>query len=231
MLRKSPRRKRNPRLRQKYKLTGSQCKKLAPFFKTAMEQTINYKGYTIEIKQDSDPQNPRTDWDPAAHMVCWHSRHNLGDMESNGKKGREQRYSPVSENYPDGPRQLLYELAGIASDALEEGEDICFADLYRLIEESGTIIRTLGLLDHSGLHIYIGGRAHWSDPGGWDSGPVGYIYMTKEDIINTYGNDSPESYENANKLMEGEVETYDDYLRGNVYGYNVEDAPGMGDSC
>lgn len=28
-----------------------------------MEQTIDYKGYTIQIERDGDPSNPRKDWD------------------------------------------------------------------------------------------------------------------------------------------------------------------------
>src|SRR4051812_39207696 len=31
-------------------------------------------------------------------------------------------------------------------------------------------IAKLGLIDHSGISIYVGGGAHSCDPGGWDSG-------------------------------------------------------------
>jgi ribulose bisphosphate carboxylase small subunit len=32
--------------------------------------TEEYKGYTIKVEYDEDPQNPRTDWDSAGTMVC-----------------------------------------------------------------------------------------------------------------------------------------------------------------
>ena len=39
---------------------------------------IKYKGYTIQVKQDDDPMNPRED-DNLGKMACYHSRYNLGD--------------------------------------------------------------------------------------------------------------------------------------------------------
>lgn len=165
-----------------------------------IKETEGYKGYTIEIVSDDDPQNPRTEYDNAGTMVCWHRRYHLGDM----KNGR-----PISENY-DEPIDLLYELADIDRSELEE--DIDIADLYKAIEEKGTIISPLYLYDHSGITISMGG---FSCP--WDSGQVGYIYVTKEQIEKEWNGD----YERAQKYLEGEVETYDQYLTGDVWGWRV----------
>lgn len=38
--------------------------------------------YLIQIMLDDEPLNPRTDYDNFGHMVCWHSRYNLGDEHS-----------------------------------------------------------------------------------------------------------------------------------------------------
>lgn len=35
--------------------------------------------YLLQIMLDDEPLNPRTDYDNFGHMVCWHSRYNLGD--------------------------------------------------------------------------------------------------------------------------------------------------------
>ena len=35
--------------------------------------------YLLQIMQDDDPMNPRTDYDNLGRMICWHSRYNLGD--------------------------------------------------------------------------------------------------------------------------------------------------------
>lgn len=65
----------------------------------------------------------------------------------------------------------------------------------------------------------------FNDP--WDSGQTGFVYCTKERAVAECG-----SAEAALKCLEGEVSTFDDYLRGNVYGYVVEDADGNHlDSC
>jgi len=61
----------------------------------------------------------------------------------------------------------------------------------------------------------------------FDSGQIGWIYITKDKI-------EKEGWtpEQAEKYLEGEVQVYDDYLTGNVYGYRITDADGDDkDSC
>ena len=79
------------------------------------------------------------------------------------------------------------------------------------------VILPLYLYDHSGITIS-------TSPFGcqWDSGQVGWIFCTKEEMdsnwIELSGQDKEERSE---VLLKGEVETYDQYLRGDVYGYRV----------
>ena len=47
-----------------------------------METSIPYKGCTIEIEQDPDPMNPRTEWDNLGNMICCHKRYVLGNKHS-----------------------------------------------------------------------------------------------------------------------------------------------------
>ena len=50
-------------------------------------ETIEHKGYTIEIMYDEDAQNPRDkDFDNLDTMVCFHKRYSLGDSEHGYKK-------------------------------------------------------------------------------------------------------------------------------------------------
>jgi len=35
--------------------------------------------FLLQVMCDDDPLNPREDYDNFGHMVCWHSRYNLGD--------------------------------------------------------------------------------------------------------------------------------------------------------
>lgn len=58
----------------------------------------------------------------------------------------------------------------------------------------------------------------------WDSGQIGYAYISKETIIKEYGEYNDENKAKALRCLEAEVNTYDDYLQGSVYGYVLKDA-------
>jgi hypothetical protein len=142
------------------------------------------------------------DWDNLGTMVCWHRRYNLGDTSFDDWD--------IAPHAIDDPNVALRYL--------------------RLMH--GALVVPLGLIDHSGISMYVGGGAHAHDPGGWDSGTVGFIYVTRAQIVAEYGDDSPESREQARACLASEVETYDQFLTGDVYGYTVEDDAGnVLDSC
>ena len=62
---------------------------------------------------------------------------------------------------------------------------------------------------------------------GWDSGQIGYIYMTKETAI-----EEGLSEETAYKRMNQEIKTLDDWIRGECFGYEITDAEGWHiDAC
>jgi len=52
----------------------------------------------------------------------------------------------------------------------------------------------------------------------WDSGQIGYIFVSYEDIIKEYGK---LDIERATKVLEYEVEEYSQYLNGECYGYII----------
>lgn len=89
--------------------------------------------------------------------------------------------------------------------------------------EDPAVIQPLFLYDHSGLALSTGsfqGRAPHAE---WDSGQVGFVFIPKEKARKEYGKLTKKSLENAKKVLEREVETYDQYLGGQVYGYVIED--------
>ena len=79
------------------------------------------------------------------------------------------------------------------------------------------VILPLYLYDHSGITISTSSFSCQ-----WDSGQIGWTFCTKEEMdsnwIELSGQDKEERSE---VLLKGEVETYDQYLRGDVYGYRV----------
>lgn len=42
-------------------------------------ETITYKNHTIDIVQDENPLNPRTEYDNVGTMICFHRNYDLGD--------------------------------------------------------------------------------------------------------------------------------------------------------
>jgi len=77
--------------------------------------------------------------------------------------------------------------------------------------------------------MWVGSEASPFDPGGWDSGQVGWTYATKEMIVKEYGKNKRKL---AEKVLRGEVETFDQYLKGDVYGYIIQNSDGETvDSC
>ena len=73
------------------------------------------------------------------------------------------------------------------------------------------LIKPLYMYDHSGITIS-------TKPFGcqWDSGQVGWIFVSKDKV-------QKESLDETKieEYLKGEVETYDQYIRGDVYGYKV----------
>lgn len=84
-------------------------------------------------------------------------------------------------------------------------------------EEGKLLAHTLvGMYDHSGITIYPIAKAnqhHPFDSGGWDSGCLGLAYVTEK-----RADELGAPHDDAEKQMLAEIEEYDDWIRGNVWG-------------
>lgn len=110
-----------------------------------------------------------------------------------------------------------------------------WSEMKDFIEDHNDVVAILPLflLDH--------GRQHLSTTpfrNKWDSGLVGYIYATEEDVERLGLKDREN--EEIEEMLQDEVETYAQYLKGEVYGYILyeKEECGMGhthkneiDSC
>jgi hypothetical protein len=97
---------------------------------------------------------------------------------------------------------------------------------------NGSLVLSLYLYDHSGITMRT---SPFDCP--WDSGQVGYIVATPENI-RKYTNRkliTKKLRANVEKWLKQEVSIYDDYLNHNVWGYVIEGKNGDGeiadDSC
>lgn len=185
--------------------------------------TEEYKGYTLSIIPDEDGSNPRTEFDNAAHFICWHRRYDLGD---------EHKHSAPESLFESLARQVdahAFDKLWDKWDADKIDENTLRVGLAAIVQKHCVII-PLNLYDHSGISISASGGYPYNDV--WDAGQVGYAYMTRAEVIKEYGKWDKASKAQARGLILCEIETYNDYLTGNVYGYQVEDYSGeVLDSC
>lgn len=171
-----------------------------------------YKGYRVEILPDDSDQNPR-EWDNVGTMVTWHNRYSLGDVQPR-------------QDFENWLIDFTVENCVLSNSVWDKYNDdaLTIDDCWRLLDKQ-FIFLPLYLYDHSGIsistHSFVGRAQHAE----WDSGQVGWIYVSKERAVEEWGKKlyTKKVEEKAIRYLRGEVETYDDYLTGNVYGYKVSE--------
>jgi hypothetical protein len=95
--------------------------------------------------------------------------------------------------------------------------------------EKPAVILPLYLYDHSGITI---STTPFSCK--WDSGQIGFVFISKDKVKNDYGvkRVTKKEIEKVTKVLLAELETYDLYMRGEVYGYTLINENGeIEDSC
>lgn len=145
--------------------------------------------------------------------------------------------------YKDHTIEIFYDECGYSP---RENDNICvfhighrryafgdknYTDLESIKEaekeavRKGNIVYPLYMYDHSGQTISL---APFSCP--WDSGQVGFVEVKKEEIMSNFGkkNWTKKLREKARHVAEMEVKEMDSYIRGEVYGYVIDED---GDSC
>lgn len=97
-------------------------------------------------------------------------------------------------------------------------QDFCESEEYK----SALVILPVYLYDHSGITI---SNSDFGDR--WDSGQIGYIFVTKKKAQEEYGSEITEpKKELMRERLISETETYDNYLQGDCYGFKIMDASG-----
>lgn len=169
-----------------------------------------FEGMTIDIHADPEPESPR-EWSNLGTMYCDHRRYNLGDKNAKDKLRDDIRASAAYQEKWE--REYFWDDNG---------------HLSHLAEKCGFVILPLFLYDHSGITMNTTGFAC-----PWDSGQVGIIWVTKETAYNELGVSrlTTKGRKRIEEMLRAEVATYDQFLRGDVWGWMVEDEDGHLDGC
>jgi len=106
----------------------------------------------------------------------------------------------------------------VADHGIKREEYTDWDDMQAGIEQKypGCVILPIYMYEHSGITI---STTPFSCK--WDSGQIGFIFLRADFIKNYCDNDR----KRALHLLNSEVEEYDIYLRGEVYGFILYDAP------
>jgi len=155
-----------------------------------------YKGYKINIEQDSDPINPREN-DNFGTMICLHKSYDLGDkhdIKSDDFEGWDTIYQFLEK----------------------EKEAIIILPLY-LYDHSGISMKVgnfQGLLSQGHVEFDSGqvGFIYCTKKNILDNWNKKIVTKSLLKL--------------AEKLLRGEVEDYDKYIYGDIYQYNIEDTDG-----
>lgn len=106
-------------------------------------------------------------------------------------------------------------------------EHLSQIEMLQYLTESGErvmAIKPLYLYDHSGITVSTNPFSC-----SWDSGQVGWVVVTESNLLKMGFMDT--DMDKLDKIMEDEVKHYDQYLRGEVYGYQVMLEDEVVDSC
>jgi hypothetical protein len=170
----------------------------------ALKSYTNEKtGETLNIYPDEMGQSPR-EWDNLCKMVFFGNHRHLGDKHN----------------------VQLDETFTSREDFMERGAELVTKQL------DAAVCIPIHLYSHSGTSI----STSYSYPYNcrWDSGTIGFAVVTKEAIRNEYSvkRVTKKLIEKATSVAEAEVETLNQYISGEVYGFEVIDKDGKQiDSC
>lgn len=181
--------------------------------------------YTLKIIPDDYPENPREEWDHVSTMACWHNRYDLGDERPkcdpidhmlnlvtefvpDFEERLERKKHKTQEPHSGMPNKEYWQ--AVADRSRERDEWI-----YREFEKHYLFL-PLHLYDHSGVTMSV---SRFSDP--WDSGQVGFIYVSKKKARAEFGRLTKKTTERVLGVLRAEVEVYGQYLTGDIYGFQL----------
>lgn len=188
--------------------------------------------YMLVVQPDDFFINPRELDEPSSRMICFHSRYALGDRHefrdkddflhklfveaAGGGESGEEQYDRTIEAIWEKHKNAVSIPAREVDDALLE------------VIKQKNVVLPLYLYDHSGLYMRT---TDFGDP--WDSGQVGWIYISGEDALKTFGaaEMTDEIRQQTEAMLRDEVALYDSYLCGECYGYELYKNGVLSDSC
>ena len=188
--------------------------------------------YMLMVRSADVAINPRELDEPFGKMVCFHRRYSLGDSHNYMDKDdflREMYLDTVGHDEQGMKRyERMVNIVGGRNMRGPKTEERAIDDSMLNVISGKYIMMPLFLMDHSSLAMRT---ESFHDP--WDSGQVGWIYVSKEDALKEFGAEKMTGAvrHKAEELLKSEVAVYDSYLRGECYGFELYKNGELSDSC
>ena len=175
--------------------------------------------YRIELEQFQDDSFDPRQWNNLGIIATWHRNYRLGDEQPQGEPidhmiGLIQKYDSIL-------------------DKIEwyEDYDLDYTDMVYKMFNKYYVSLPVYMYDHGGISISTG-----SFNDSWDSGQLGFIYISKEQIRKEYNWKiiTKKRKTEIEKYLNNEIEEYNNYLTGEVYCYvicNKKDPDNIIESC
>lgn len=162
-----------------------------------MEQTIEYRGYKIEVKHDSDPESPN-DWGCYECFLVY--QHRNFNIERDGFYPQNIHSYLEILNIIKNHSNLTTEQLGEYNDELSAYTDY----------NKGYFIFPVEAYIHSGVSLSLF-KGH--EQCRFDSSVTGFILVARD-----YADDNAEQ---AESFAEGLITDWNHYLSGDVYGFAI----------
>lgn len=166
------------------------------------------KEYLLTIEQDDYAENPR-EWDNVSTILTWTKNYKIGDDHD------------LSDSMWDALADLCVKNNILTWEEID-GKHLFENRLGLALQESENVaFRWISAYEHSGITISTAiGSYPYDDR--WDSGIIGFGFVTKEQHEKQCG-ERKDWKRDALKIIDSEVETVDQWLRGECYRYTLEE--------
>ena len=129
------------------------------------------------------------------------------------------------DEYPTDPREwdnlgimaFFHSRYNLGDNPFSEPED-----LHEFMNENDCIYLPVFMYDHSGIGLSTNNSQYpFNCP--WDSGMLGYIYVTYEQVRKEFGwkNLTQKRIQKIRSHLQNELEVYNCYVSGRAYGYHL----------
>jgi len=105
-------------------------------------------------------------------------------------------------------------------------------EVVKHAKQTNSLLFPLYMYEHSGIVLSIS-NSHYPFNDRWDAGQLGYVMVDRDKALKEFGKNRLTEHlkKKIHQIIEGEVETYNQYLAGDVYGFVISQNGEQIDSC